>query len=76
MKVMIAGLAAIISRESATIAAIMVGAVEQVGQEMDAMVLLGDRPIINVYLNQVCLNVFSRKSKFTLFSIDLKVSNE
>ena len=51
MKVMIAGLAAIISRESATIAAIMVGAVEQVGQEMDVMVLLGDQTTINVYLN-------------------------
>ena len=51
MKVMIAGLAAITSRESATIAAIMVGAVEQVGQEMDVMVLLGDQTTINVYLN-------------------------
>ena len=63
---MIAGLAAITSRESATIAAIMVGAVEQVGQEMDVMVLLGDRPIINVYLNQVCLNVFFSKMKIHL----------
>ena len=54
MLVKIVGLDAIINRESVTGAALMVGAVEKVGQEMDVMVLLGDHPTINAYLNQVC----------------------
>ena len=52
--VKIAGVDAMLSRESATIAALMGGAVEKVGQEMDVMVLLGERAAIDAHLNQVC----------------------
>ena len=55
MMVQIAGLDAIIKRESVTGAAVVVGAVEKVGQETDVMVVLGDQPTINAYLTQVCL---------------------
>jgi CDP-diglyceride synthetase len=51
MLVKIAGMDAVISRESVTGAVLVVGAVEKVGQEMDVMVLLGDQTTINVYLN-------------------------
>ena len=66
MLVKIAGLDAIKKRESVTGVAVVVGAVEKIGREMDVMVVLGDQPTINAYLTQVCLyNIFSHY----LFSI-------
>ena len=58
MLVKIAGLDAIKNRESVTGAAVVVGAVEKIGQEVDVMAVLGDHQTINVYLTQVCLQMF------------------
>ena len=55
MKAKIAGMNAIHKKANAIGVALMVGAVEKVGLEMDVMALLGGLLITNVCLNQrVC----------------------
>ena len=53
MVLKIAGMVAISRKESVPGVAQMVGAVEKIGLEMDAMVILGGQAIINAYLKQV-----------------------
>ena len=50
----IAGMIAISRKENVPGVAQMVGAVEKIGLEMDAMVILVGQTIINAYLKQVC----------------------
>ena len=50
----IVGMVAISRKENVPGVAQMVGAVEKIGLEMDAMVILVGQIIINAYLKQVC----------------------
>ena len=60
MEAKIAGLDAIHNKANAIGVALMVGAVEKVGLEMDVMALLGDLAVlvINAYLNQVYMSFY------------------
>ena len=53
----IAGMVAISRKENVPGVAQMVGAVEKIGLEMDAMVILVGQTIINAYLKQVCVPI-------------------
>ena len=53
----IAGMVAISRKDHVPGVAQMVGAVEKIGLEMDAMVILVGQTIINAYLKQVCVPI-------------------
>ena len=71
----IVGMVATSRKENVPGVAQMVGAVEKIGLEMDAMVILVGQIIINAYLKQVCILLFDLGSYYTYWSYYAYCSN-